>query len=73
MTLQLRGGRIPAVGNRITVGGQTIGVVIVIELLLHVECEQVVDVHIAVFRESVLPNELHLVERQRLGNDNMLG
>ena len=32
-----------------------------------------VDVHIAVFRESVLPDELHLVERQRLGNDNMLG
>ena len=30
-----------------------------------------VDVHIAVFRESVLPDELHLVERQRLGHNCM--
>ena len=73
VTFQLRGGRIPAVGNRIAVGGQSVGVVVVVELLTNIERQQVVDVHIAVLRQPVLPDELHLVERQRLGNNYMSG
>ena len=69
MSLQLCGGGVPAIGLGIAVGGQTVGIAVVVQLLLHIETEQVVDIHIAVVRQAVVANEGHFVQRQGLSDD----
>ena len=65
VALQLRGGRVPSVGFGVAVGGQSVGVTVVIQLLLHVQRQQLVDVHIAVVRQTIFSVDAHLVEGQR--------
>ena len=65
--LQLCRRRVPAVGHRIALRREAVGVAIVIQLLLDVELEQVVDVQVAVPGQAVVALQPHLVQRQRLG------
>ena len=68
VALELRGGRVPSVAHGIAVGGQSVGVAVVVNLLARVEREQVVDVEVAVVRQAVFSNELHAPQGQRLSH-----
>ena len=68
VALQLRGGRVPAVGLGIALGGESVGVAVVVELLFHRQADELVDVEVAVPREAVVAVDAYLVERQRLSH-----
>ena len=68
VTFELRGWGIPAVGFGIPLGGHAIGVAVVVQLLAHVQRQQLVYVEVAVVRQAVSAVDSNLVQGQRLGN-----
>ena len=71
VSLEFGGGRVPAVSLRIALCGEAIGVAVVIELLLHRQADQLVDVEITVPGQAVVAIDAHLIEWQRLSHGDI--
>ena len=71
VTLQFGRRRVPAVGLGIALRRESVGVAVVIELLLHGQADQLVDVEVAVPGQTVVAVDAHLVEGQRLGHGDV--
>ena len=66
VSLEFGGWRVPAVSLRIALCGEAVGIAVVIELLFYRQADELVDVEVAVPRQTVVAVNTHLIERQRL-------
>ena len=66
VSLQFRCGRVPALGLRIALSRESVGVAIVVELLFDGQTDELVDIKITIPSQTIVTVNTHSVKRQRL-------